>query len=38
MFVRVDESGSDARNHARRYGYSIRGTTPVTHRFLSRGK
>ena len=38
MFVWVDESGSDARNHARRYGYSIRGTTPVTHHFLSRGK
>ena len=38
MFVWVDESGSDARNHVRRFGYSIRGTTPVSRHFFTRGK
>ncbi len=38
MFVWVDETGSDARNCARKYGYALRGTTPVSHRFLCRGQ
>ena len=37
-FVWLDETGSDGRDHIRRYGYAIRGMRPVTHRFLSRGK
>ena len=37
-FVWIDESGSDARNHIRKFGYSIRGTTLICHRFLSRCK
>ena len=36
QFVWVDETGSDKRDHVRRYGYSIRGPTPVTHRLFSR--
>ena len=35
-FVWVDETGSDARDHIRRYGYAIRGCRPVPHRSLSR--
>jgi hypothetical protein len=38
MFVWIDETGSDARNHVRKYGYALRGDTPTTHHFLSRGK
>ncbi len=38
MFVWVDESGSDARNHVRKFGYALRGVTPTNHRFLSRGQ
>ena len=38
MFVWIDETGSDARNHIRKYGYALRGDTPTTHRLLSRGK
>ena len=38
MFVWVDEMGSDRRHHSRRYGYAIRGATPVCHRLLSRGR
>ena len=38
MFVWVDETGSDARDHIRRYGYALRGMTPTTHRLLARGK
>ena len=37
-FVWLDETGSDTRDHIRRYGYAIRGMRPVTHRFLSRGQ
>ena len=37
-FVFVDETGSDHRSHIRKYGYSLRGVTPTTHRLLSRGK
>ena len=38
MFVWVDESGTDCRDNIRKYGYSLQGMTPVSHRFLSRGK
>lgn len=37
MFVWVDESGCDRRDAMRKYGYSIRGQTPVSHSFLARG-
>ena len=36
MFVWVDETGTDKRDQLRKYGYALRGTTPVYHRFLSR--
>ena len=38
MFVWVDESGTDRRDSIRSYGYALQGMTPVSHRFLSRGK
>ena len=38
QLVWVDETGSNARDHARKFGYAIRGCTPVTHRLLERGK
>ena len=37
-FVWVDETGSDARNQMRMFGYALLGLTPVYHRFLVRGK
>ena len=37
-FVWVDESGSDAKSHIRKFGYALRGQTPIYHRFLARGK
>ena len=37
MFVWVDETGTDKRDQLRKYGYALRGTTPVYHSFLSRG-
>ena len=37
MFVWTDESGSDSRNHIRKYGYALRGMTPECHRLLVRG-
>ena len=37
-FVWVDETGSDARNHIRKYGYAMRDITPVYHRLLARGR
>ena len=30
-FVFVDETGSNRRNSLRKYGYGIRGLTPVSH-------
>ena len=30
-FVWIDETGSDARVHAQKYGYALRGLTPVSH-------
>ena len=38
QFVWVDETGSDKRDHIRKYGYAIRGSTPVTHRLFARGQ
>lgn len=38
QLVWVHETGSDKRDHIRKYGYSIRETTPVTHRLLVRGQ
>ena len=38
MLVFVDESGCDARNATRKYGYSLRGFPAKSFRFLSRGK
>ena len=35
MFVSVDESGADRRDSLRKFGYSLRGTTPEYHRFLT---
>ena len=37
FFVWVDEAGSDRRDHIRKFGYALRGETPVCHRFLVRG-
>jgi hypothetical protein len=34
----VDESGADRHDNIRKYGYSLRGTTPVSCRFFSRGR
>lgn len=36
--VWVDETGSDARSHIRKFGYSVRGIAPVCHRIVIRGK
>ena len=38
MFVFVDETGSDNRDRARKFGYAIRGEPPVYHRQLIRGR
>ena len=37
MFVFVDETGSDARNYMRKFGYSLRGMRTECPRFLARG-
>ena len=38
MFVFIDETVSDSRDHIRRFGYAIQGEAPVYHRWLARGK
>ena len=38
LFVWVDETGCDRRNYVRKYGYAIRGQTPVSSQFQVRGK
>ena len=38
MFVFLDETGCDRRSHVRKYGYALRGLTPVSLRILARGK
>ena len=34
----IDETGSNRRNTIRKYGYSLRGMTPVSHKFTVYGK
>ena len=38
MFVFVDETGSDNRDRTRKFGYSLRGESPIYHRWLVRGQ
>ena len=38
FFVWVDETGCDARNYMRKFGYSLRGTRAEYHRLLIRGQ
>ena len=38
MFVFVDETGSDRRDHIRKFGYAFKGEAPVYHRWLARGQ
>ena len=38
MLVWTDECGSDRRNEIRKYGYSLRGMTPVSYKLVSHGK
>ncbi len=38
QLVWVDEMGSDRRDAMRRYGYAIRGETPISHRLQVRGQ
>ena len=38
MFVFVDETGSDKRDHARKFGYALQGEAPVCHRCLASGQ
>ena len=38
MFVFADETGSDNRNTMRKFGYALRGVTPLCHRVLCRGR
>ena len=37
FLVWYDETGSDWRDEIRKFGYSLRGQTPVYHRYLVRG-
>ena len=38
QLVWVDETGCNAKDHTRKFGYELKGETPVYHRFLVRGK
>lgn len=38
MFVFIDETGSDRRDHIRKFGYALKGVPPIYHRWLVRGK
>lgn len=38
MLIFLDESGTDKRDKLRKYGYSLRGKPPVSHKILSRGQ
>ena len=38
QFVWVDETGIDERDHIRKYGYAIQGTTPVTRLLFAHGQ
>ena len=37
QLVWVDETGTDGRDHIRKYEYALRDVTPVCHRLLIRG-
>lgn len=37
-YIWIDETGSDARDQSQKYGYALRGQTPVVHHFHSRGR
>ena len=38
MIVWLDETGCDKRDHARKFGYAMKGEQPSCHRFLHRGQ
>ena len=38
FLVWCDETGSDCRDQIRKFGYSLRGLTPIYHRYLVRGQ
>ena len=38
MFVWIDETGSDAWDHICKFGYALRGMTPIAHHLLARGQ
>ena len=38
MFCWIDETGCDNRDHTRKFGYALRGETPVCTRLLARGR
>ena len=38
MFVLMDKTGADNRDHIRKYGYALQGMTPESTRLLVRGK
>ena len=38
MFIFVDETGTDKRSTLRKFGYSFKGTRPITEKQLIRGK
>ena len=37
-FVWIDETGSNKKDHIRKYGYALKGVTPVYHRLLCHGE
>ena len=37
-FVWIDETGTNKKDHIRKYGYALKGVTPVYHRLLCRGE
>ena len=38
QLISVDETGTDSHDHIRKYGYALRGITPLCHQLLARGK
>ena len=38
ILVWIDECGSNRRNEVRKYGYSLRGLTPTSYKFVSSGQ
>lgn len=38
QLIWVDETGCNAKDHTRKFGYALKGETPVYHRLLVRGK